>query len=355
MNDRIFIIAEAGVNHNGSLSTAKKMVKVAKECGADAIKFQSFSADEITCTDTMRAKYQARSNDTLESQYVMLKKLELSKSSFNELNNLCKEYQIEFMSTPFDINNAKYLIEELKMEKIKIASGEIINHELLYQLGKYKKPIILSTGMSDISEIEYALDVISCSMFNVDFKEGYFTKLSKEKRIEISKYIILMHCISEYPAPYNEINLNSIKYLKDKFKIKVGLSDHTMGTFIPVAAVALGAEVIEKHFTLNKDMKGPDHSSSLNPNELKEMVINIRETNRSFGIYDKKPSKSEMMNISSIRRSIVAKKEILKGEKFTNNNICLKRANGKYNPINLFDVLGKKSKNNYKKDQLIHE
>ena len=146
MNNRVFIIAEAGVNHNGSLSTAKKMVKVAKECGADAIKFQSFSADEITCTDTMRAKYQAISDDSLESQHAMLKKLELSKNSFSKLNNLCKEYQIEFMSTPFDIINAKYLIEELKMEKIKIASGEIINHELLYQLGKHKKPIILNNN-----------------------------------------------------------------------------------------------------------------------------------------------------------------------------------------------------------------
>ena len=355
MNDRVFIIAEAGVNHNGSLSTAKKMVKVAKECGADAIKFQSFSTDEITCIDTERAKYQAISNDTPESQYDMLKKLELSKNCFNELNNLCNECQIEFMSTPFDIINAKYLIEELKMKKIKVASGEIINHELLYQLGKYKKPIILSTGMSDTYEIEYALDVISCGIFNVDFKKGYFTKLSKEKRIEISKYIILMHCISEYPAPYNEINLNSIRYLKDKFQIKVGLSDHSMGTFIPIAAVTLGAEVIEKHFTLNKNMQGPDHRSSLSPNELKEMIINIRETNQSFGIYDKKPTKSEMMNISSIRRKIIAKKEILKGEIFTNNNICLKRSNGKYKPINLFDILGKKSKNNYKKDQLIHE
>ena len=165
MNNRVFIIAEAGVNHNGSLSTAKKMVKVAKECGADAIKFQSFSADEITCTDTMRAKYQAISDDSLESQHAMLKKLELSKNSFSKLNNLCKEYQIEFMSTPFDIINAKYLIEELKMEKIKIASGEIINHELLYQLSRYKKPIILSTGMSDISEIEYALDAMALLFF----------------------------------------------------------------------------------------------------------------------------------------------------------------------------------------------
>ena len=353
MNDRIFIIAEAGVNHNGSLSTAKKMVKVAKECGADAIKFQSFSADEITCTDTMRAKYQARSNDTLESQYVMLKKLELSKSSFNELNNLCKEYQIEFMSTPFDINNAKYLIEELKMEKIKIASGEIINHELLYQLGKYKKPIILSTGMSDISEIEYALDVISCSMFNVDFKEGYFTKLSKEKRIEISKYIILMHCISEYPAPYNEINLNSIKYLKDKFKIKVGLSDHTMGTFIPVAAVALGAEIIEKHFTLNKKMKGPDHKASLNITELKLLVKKIRDTEDFLGGNYKKVTKDEIKNKIFVRKMIVAKKNILKGEKFTEKNICCKRPLLGI-PASKWDmVINKKSKKNFKIDEPI--
>jgi sialic acid synthase SpsE len=192
-------------------------------------------------------------------------------------------------------------------------------------------------------------------MFDVDFKMKYFTNLDEEKRVNISKLITLMHCISEYPAPYDEMNLNSIKYLKDKFGLKVGLSDHSIGTFIPAVAVALGADVIEKHFTLDKDMPGPDHHCSLNPSELREMVINIRETNKSFGIYDKKPSKSELMNISSIRRRVIARSEISKGEKFTINNIYLKRTNGQYNSINLFDILDKKSKNNYKKDQLIRE
>ena len=259
------------------------------------------------------------------------------------------------MSTPFDINNAKYLIEELKMEKIKIASGEIINHELLYQLGKYKKPIILSTGMSDISEIEYALDVISCSMFNVDFKEGYFTKLSKEKRIEISKYIILMHCISEYPAPYNEINLNSIKYLKDKFKLTTGYSNHVIGINACLTSICMGARVIEFHFTDNKKRKFRDHMLSLDKYDVRKLINTGNNFNLLFGKYQKKVDNNLRKIKNILLKGIIVNKNLYKNQKIKIKDLTYARPAKFYNAGEINKIVGKKLKKNIKKGYLVRK
>ncbi len=330
---KTFIIAEAGVNHNGDINLAKKLVDVAKESGADAVKFQAFRAEELVTDKAPKAEYQLKTTSQKESQYEMLKKLELSFQELEELKRYCDRKGIIFMASAFDIESARFL-KDLGLEIFKIPSGEITNYPLLKEIGSYRRKVILSTGMADLGEIEDALDVL--------IESG--TK--KED-------IVVLHCITEYPAPYEEVNLRAMLTIKEAFKVKVGFSDHTPGIEIPIAAVALGAEVIEKHFTLDKNLPGPDHRASLEPLELKRMIEAIRNVEKALGNGIKKPSKSELKNRDIVRRSIVAKRDIKKGEVFTEENITVKRPAYGISPMRWNEVLGKKAKRDFKKDEFI--
>lgn len=331
---KTLIIAEAGVNHNGSIEIAKKMIEIASKSGADFIKFQSFNPDLLALKTAPKANYQKLSGDKTESQYSMLKKLELSKTDHKILFNYCKKFQIGFLSTAFDINNLQALIE-LGQNIIKIPSGEITNLPLLECIGKLNKPTLLSTGMSTIGEIEAAMSVLEIA------------GLSRKK-------ITLLHCTSEYPTNVSDVNLLAMQTIGATFGVKFGYSDHTLGIEIPIAAVALGAGIIEKHFTLSRDMEGPDHSASLEPHELNEMVRAIRNIEAALGDGLKRPTANELKNSKSIRKSIVAIKKIKKGEHFSIDNIGAKRPGTGLSPMKWNDLIGKKSAKFYDVDELIN-
>jgi N,N'-diacetyllegionaminate synthase len=333
MKNKTFIIAEAGVNHNGSIEIAKKMIEVAKECGADAIKFQTFKAEKVISKYAPKAEYQKQTTGETDSQLEMVKKLELSFDDFVALKEYCDKLNIMFLSTPFDFESIDFL-NDLGLEIFKIPSGEITNLPYLEKIGKLGKKVILSTGMADLGEIEDALDILtSCGTKKED--------------------ITILHCNTEYPTPYEDVNLLAMLTIKEAFKVKVGYSDHTLGIEIPIAAVALGASVIEKHFTLDKNMEGPDHKASLEPHELKAMIDAIRNIEKALGNGIKKPSKSELKNKDIVRKSIVAKREIKKGEIFTEDNITVKRPGTGISPMRWYEVLGKVAPKDYKEDELI--
>ncbi|GIU70258.1 MAG: N,N'-diacetyllegionaminic acid synthase [Candidatus Woesearchaeota archaeon] len=332
--NKTFIIAEAGVNHNGSLEIAKKMVEVAKECGADAVKFQTFKSENVISKFAPKAEYQKKTTGQEETQLEMVKKLELSFEAFKELKDYCDKIGIMFMSTPFDLESARFL-KDLGLEIFKIPSGEITNYLLLKEIGSYRKKVILSTGMADLGEIEDALDVL---IENGTKKED----------------ITVLHCNTEYPTPYEDVNLLAMLTIKDAFKIKVGYSDHTPGIEVPIAAVALGATVIEKHFTLDKTLPGPDHKASLEPDELKAMIKAIRNIEKALGNGIKKPSKSELKNIDIARKYLVAKRDIKKGEILSVENLTVKRIGKKgISPMRWYEVIGSVAQKNYKEDEPI--
>lgn len=330
---KTFIIAEAGVNHNGELELAKKLVDIAVESGADAVKFQTFKAEEIVSKFADMAEYQKKNMGMEESQLEMIKRLELRYEDFEYLKMYCDKRGIVFMSTPFDIDSARFL-KHLGMEIFKISSGEITNYPLLKEIGSYKSKIILSTGMANLGEIEYALDVL---MENGTKRED----------------ITVLHCNTEYPTPFEDVNLRAMITIKEAFKVDVGYSDHTLGIEVPIAAVALGAKVIEKHFTLDRNLPGPDHKASLEPNELKSMVESIRNVEKALGSGIKKPSKSEIKNIVIARKSIVAKRNIKKGEIFTEENITTKRPAKGLPPTMWNKILGRKATRNFEVDDFI--
>ncbi len=329
----VFIIAEAGVNHNGSLELAKKLIDVAVEAGVDAVKFQTFKAKNLVSKEAKKAKYQVENTGSNESQYEMLKKLELGFDEFVELKEYCDEKGIMFLSTPFDFESIEFL-DSLGLEIFKIPSGEITNYPYLREIAKLKKRVILSTGMANMCEIEQALDVM----------EKFGTK---------RKNITVLHANTEYPTPMEDVNLKAMLTIKEAFKVDVGYSDHTLGIEVPVAAVAMGAVVIEKHFTLDKNMEGPDHKASLEPDELKAMVKAIRNIEIALGNGIKKPSKSESKNIEIARKVIVAKKNIKKGEKFSEENLTVKRAGKGISPMRWEEIIGKFADKDYKKDEKI--
>ncbi len=331
----VFIIAEAGVNHNGDLNIAKKLVDVAFESGADAVKFQTFRSEEIVTSDAETAEYQAKNIGRKISQLQMIKSLELSFEDFAELKKYCDRKGIIFMSSPFDIESARFL-RDLGMEIFKIASGEITNYPLLREIGSYGKQVIISTGMATLGEVEEAIDVLTDSGTKRD-------------------NITLLHCNTQYPTPYEDVNLKAMLTLKEAFKVNVGYSDHTLGIEIPIAAVAMGASVIEKHFTLNRGMHGPDHKASLEPEELKRMIKAIRNVEKALGTGIKKPSPSEMGNIKIVRRSIVAKRDIKRGEIFTEENITVKRPGTGISPMRWREIIGKKAWRDFKKDEIIDD
>ncbi len=332
--ESVFIIAEAGVNHNGSLELAKKMVEVAKECGADAVKFQTFKAENVISRFAPKAEYQKQTTGENESQLEMVKKLELSFQDFIDLKNYCDKVGIIFMSTPFDFESIDFL-NSIGMEIFKIPSGEITNLPYLERIGKLNKKVILSTGMADLGEIEDALDIL--------IQSG-----TKKENITV------LHCNTEYPTPYEDVNLRAMLTIKEAFKVNVGYSDHTPGIEIPIAAVALGATVIEKHFTLDKNMPGPDHKASLEPKELKEMITSIRNVEKALGDGIKKPSKSELKNIHIARKYIVAKKDIKKGEIFSEENLTVKRTGKEgISPMRWYEIVGKRSPKDFKEDEAV--
>jgi len=330
---KVFIIAEAGVNHNGSLEIARRMVDAAVDANADAIKFQTFKAEEVVSKFAAKAEYQRKTTNADESQLEMIKKLELNADAHKGLIKYCRKKNIIFLSTPFDLDSID-LLNNLGLEIFKIPSGEIINLPYLRKIGGLKKRIILSTGMADMGEIEDALDVLTAS------------GTPKED-------ITVLHCNTEYPTPFEDVNLNAMLTIRDAFKVKVGYSDHTLGIEIPIAAVALGARVIEKHFTLDKNMKGPDHKASLEPKELKTMVEAIRNIKKALGDGVKKPSPSELKNKLIARKSIVAAKSIKASEIFTADNLTVKRPGTGISPMRWDEIIETKAKRDYQEDELI--
>ena len=328
MSDRVFIIAEAGVNHNGSLETAKALVLAAAEAGADAVKFQTFTADSLVLRNAEKAEYQKRTSGAMESQYEMLRRLELSRSDHEVLLEECQRHGIRFCSTAFDFESIRFL-DSLDVPFMKVPSGEITNLPYLRMVNSCRRPVILSTGMSTMEEISAALDV----MTDCD--------------------VTLLHCTTEYPCPYESVNLRAMVSMKEKFSRPVGYSDHTRGLEVPVAAVALGASVIEKHFTLSRDMKGPDHKASLEPEELKAMVTSIRNVERSLGSGNKEPDPVEIKNIAVARKSIVAKRAIRKGEIFSEDNLTTMRPGLGISPMLWDDIIGSSAEHDYFMGDLI--
>lgn len=329
--NKIFIIAEAGVNHNGDIETAKRLVDAAALAGADAVKFQTFKTENLVCKDAGKAKYQMETTDTGESQFDMLKKLELTPEMHDRLIEYCKFKEIMFLSTPFDMDSLAFLVQ-CGIGIIKIPSGEITNYPYLREVGRTKKKVIISSGMSTLDEVRDAVKVLK--------DNG-------------SKEVTVLHCNTEYPTPYADVNLKAMLTLKNALGISVGYSDHTQGIEIPVAAAALGAEVIEKHFTLDRNMEGPDHKASLEPDELQAMVRAIRNIEVALGNGSKEPSGSEKRNIDIVRKSIVAKCEIKEGDVFAENNLTAKRPGTGISPMRWNEIIGQKANRNYKTDEQI--
>ncbi|WP_299231509.1 N-acetylneuraminate synthase [uncultured Bacteroides sp.] len=334
MRDKVLIIAEAGVNHNGSLEIAKRLVDEASSAGVDIIKFQTFKAEKLVSKAAKQAEYQKKNiGKGEETQYAMLKKLELSNKQHEELIAYCNLKNIRFFSTAFDMDSIDYL-HSLNLGLWKIPSGEITNYPYLKKIASYKEPVILSTGMCELSDIENAIYVLVAN------------GVSKDK-------ITVLHCNTEYPTPMKDVNLKAMFEIKEKFGVKIGYSDHTEGIEVPIAAVALGATVIEKHFTLDKNMEGPDHKASLEPNELKAMVKSIRNIEQALGSGHKTVSESERKNIEIARKSIVAAKDIKEGEIFTEDNITVKRPGNGISPMEWENVIGKAAKRDFQEEELI--
>ena len=329
----VFIIAEAGVNHNGSVHLAKKLINVASAAGADAIKFQTFTAENLVTKNSKKANYQKNTTSRNENQFSMLKRLELNKKMHVKLINHCRNRNIKFLSTPFDCDSIN-LLKDLGLNIFKIPSGEITNLPYLQCIGKLKKKIILSTGMSNMNEVKSALKIL--------INSG-----TKKKNITV------LHSNTEYPTPMKDVNLKAMVTIGKMFNIKYGYSDHTLGTEVDIAAVAMGATCIEKHFTLDRNMKGPDHKASLEPHELKAMIKAIRNIEVALGDGIKKPSNSEIPNKKIVRKSIVAKTTIKKGDILNENNLIIKRPGNGISPMKWYELVGSKSKKNYNEDELL--
>jgi len=329
MVGKTFIIAEAGVNHNGDKNLAYKLIDIAKESGADAVKFQTFKAARIISKNTQMADYQKKNLGKEDSQIEMIKKLELSYKDFEDLKKYCGEKGIIFLSSPFDEESIEFL--DKLVPYYKIPSGEIVNYRYLKLIAEKNRPIIMSTGMANLSDVEKALDTI------------YSINQDAE--------IYLLHCTTNYPAPYEEVNLKAMITLKEAFKIPVGYSDHTLGIEVPIAAVAMGAQIIEKHFTLDRNLPGPDHKASLEPNELKAMVNAIRNIEKALGNGIKKPNKSEKEIEKVVRKKLVATRDIKSGETISEKDIAIKRSNIGLSPDFLEVIIGKKIIKDIKEDE----
>lgn len=334
MKKQTLIIAEAGVNHNGDINLAKQLIDVAADAKVDYVKFQTFKANKIVTKTAKRAGYQDDNTGDTDSQFEMLKKLELTAEMHDILIDYCTIKGVKFLSTGFDLESLEYL-SKIGVKLSKIPSGEITNYPYLKKVAQLYSEVILSTGMADIKEIKSAIKVL------VD------NGLDKKK-------LTVLHCNTEYPTPMDDVNLKAMNYIKSELDVSVGYSDHTLGIEVPIAAVSLGAKVIEKHFTIDRNLPGPDHKASLEPNELKAMVVSIRNIEQALsGSGIKEPSKSEIKNKAIARKSIVAKKYIKKGEFFSEENLTVKRPGTGVSPMLWEDVIGKESSRNFEEDDLI--
>lgn len=354
---RIAIIAEAGVNHNGSLETALRLVDAAHDGGADVVKFQTFKAENLASRHAAKAEYQTRTTGTGESQLDMLRRLELSESAHHAIIERCTERGIRFLSTPFDHHSLKFLVERLDVEHIKLGSGELTNAPLLLEVAKTGKPLLLSTGMADLGEVEAALGVLALGYAKkaqhpsrAAFAAAYATP---DLRAALVNHVTLLHCTTEYPAPFAEVNLKAMHTLAAAFGLPVGFSDHSPGIAIPIAAAARGAIVIEKHMTLDRNMDGPDHKASLEPTEFAAMVTAIRQVELALGDGIKQPAPSERKNIEIARKSLVAARAIRAGELFSEENLTVKRPGSGFAPFRYWDLLGKPASKDYEPDEPI--
>ncbi len=353
----IFVIAEAGVNHNGVFENAVKLVDEAKNAGADAVKFQTFITDNCLSKSISKADYQVN-NTGSGSQYEMVKSLELTFDEHKRLKGYCDLVGIDYLSTAFDFESLEFLTLELKLDKLKIASGEITNSPLLLAHAKTGCELILSTGMCTIGDIEYALGVIAFGLINdssklpseVEFSNAFFSKKGQEL---IKSKVTILHCTTEYPAPFDEINLNAIETIQKAFGLRIGYSDHSEGITVPILSVAYNISILEKHFTLDKNMEGPDHLASLEPSELKVMIKSVRQAEKALGSSSKRPSESEMRNLSKVRKVILAKQAIIEGDLFTSENLCIKRGQGGVKPSEYWSLLGLNASRDYEVDDSI--
>jgi N-acetylneuraminate synthase len=354
--NRTYIIAEAGVNHNGSFNIAQKLVEVAAEAGADAVKFQTFKADQLVCYSAPKAEYQVKTTDAEESQYEMIRKLELNEDAHEKLIEHCKACGIEFLSTPFDLDSLDLLTGRFDLNCIKISSGDITNGPLLLKTAQTGKPVFLSTGMATLGEVEGALGVLAFGYLNkfgpsvAAFRAAYF---SAQGQCILQNKVTLLHCTTEYPALVEDVNLKAMDTLKSAFGLRVGYSDHTDGCTVPIAAVARGAVVIEKHFTIDRTLQGPDHKASLEPIELKQMVAAIRVVEQILGSGRKHPAPSELKNMSVARKSLVAACPISAGELFTVEKLAVKRPGNGLSPMNYWEMLNRKAGRDFCIDEIV--
>lgn len=352
------IIAEAGVNHNGSKTLALELIAAAAEAGADVVKFQTFDAKSLATSDTPKAEYQKNTSGAAETQQDMLARLQLQLDVYFELFDACASHGVEFLSTPFDLKSLAFLVNDLRLPTIKLGSGELTNAPLLHMAARSGRNIILSTGMANIGEVEQALGVLAHGFSSENtsqlslknFREALTFSSNWDS---LRKKVTLLHCTSAYPADSSSINLNAMCTLEKTFRLKVGYSDHSVGNAVPIAAVAKGACVIEKHFTLDKNLPGPDHSASIEPDELQQLVSNIRTVEAALGNTLKQPSFIESQNKHVIRKTLVASKPLLQGDIFSEDCITTKRAGGGISAMYFWDLVGRKIDRDYKADEPI--
>ncbi len=358
-NKNVYVIAEAGINHNGSKKLALKLVDKAVEVGADAIKFQTFKTDLLVTEHAKTAKYQKVDSQKNQNQYEMLKKLELTYDDFFDIKEYCDYKKINFLSTAFDFESLCFLTEKLKLDILKIPSGDLTNAPLLLQHALRAEKLLVSTGMSNLEEIKVALGIIAFGLLKNNekpsirkFKDAFESNIGKKI---LQEKVVILKCTSSYPAPFKEINLNSMTTFKKLFNLNIGFSDHSLGITAPIIAASLGAKVIEKHFTLDKKMNGPDHKTSLEPKDFKNMVAQLRKVKKILGSKKIEVTKSAKENHIIATKSIVAKTSIKKGENFTALNITCKRPGNGISPLNYWKILEKKSTFDYKINELIKE
>lgn len=362
-SSNVYVIAEAGVNHNGSIAMARQLIDIAAISGANAIKFQTFNSKKLVTEYAPKANYQKINSNEKGTQLSMLQSLELSAKDHFELFDYANTKKIDFLSTPFDLDSLNFLVNDLGIKKIKISSGDLTNAPFLLAAAVKCDQIILSTGMSTLEEVEAALGVLAYGFLNkgihnyskitkYDFVKFARTKLARDS---LMSKVILLHCTSEYPSPFTEINLRAMVRMREYLGLDIGYSDHSMGISISMAAVALGATVIEKHITLDRKLVGPDHQASLEPEELNSLIKGVREIEVALGDGVKKPSSSELKNRAIVRKSLVASSEIRAGELFSPDNLTLKRPGNGMDPFLYWQILGKSSTKNYSLDELIDE
>lgn len=355
--DRVLVIAEAGVNHNGSLDMARKLVDAAAEAGADVVKFQSFRSESLVSNSAPRAAYQQRNDPGSQSQLEMLRRLELSEETQRMLQAHARARNVEFMSSPFDPWSLDFLVDVLDVRRIKLGSGEITNGPLLLQAARKRRPLIVSTGMSTMQEVEDALGVIAFGLVSNDEPQGrasFASAFASDRgRAALSQHVTLLHCTSEYPAPISEINLRAMDMMRDRFGLPTGFSDHSDGITAAIAAAARGAVVIEKHFTLDRSLPGPDHRASLEPAQLVSMIAGIREVEEALGNGEKGPTESERGTLPVARRSLVAAREIRQGTRIKSADLAVKRPGTGVSPMQYWDRVGSIAERDFQKDELL--